>query len=498
MGKDQFSLKNSGYSSYSRRRKRKFLRILPYIILGSILAILLCIAGYLYMRNKSLEARGASIAEVLTGANPSGPADSDNPGIAGESSSEESSSADAYSESLESYLSRAGLLAAGYDYDGAIAMLSESPYASDEQVTAAIAGYEENKTALVRADPKKVTHVFFHSLIIDTSKAFDGDSREKGYNQVMTTKDEFMKILQSMYDRGFVLVRLHDVAYETTGEDGNPHFVEGNIMLPPGKQPFVMSQDDVCYYEYMEKDGFATKMIIGEDGRPTNEMKLDDGSVLVGSYDLVPLLQDFIDEHPDFSYKGAKAVIAFTGYNGILGYRTAASYNTDEYKAKHPGFDYEKEREEAAKVAECLKENGFELASHSWGHRNMGTISMEHFRADTDKWEAEVETLTGPCDIILFPFGSDIGGWKPYDTSSERYQYLHSKGFRYFCNVDSSQYWVQIGDDYMRQGRRNLDGFRMYYDLPETNPTKDHLSDLFDVSEVFDRRRPTPVPKMSE
>ena len=29
-------------------------------------------------------------------------------------------------------------------------------------------------------------------------------------------------------------------------------------------------------------------MIIGEDGRPTNEMKLDDGSVLVGSYDLVP------------------------------------------------------------------------------------------------------------------------------------------------------------------------------------------------------------------
>ena len=452
------------------------------------------------MRNKSLEARGASNGQIITGTAPSGQPGTDGP--AGESSSEESTDADdgssEDSESLEGYLSRAGLLAAGYDYDGAVALLSGSPYASDEQVTAAIAGYEESKASLVRVDPKKVTHVFFHSLIMDTSKAFDGDSREKGYNQVMTTKEEFMKILQSMYDRGFVLVRLHDVAYETTGEDGNPHFVEGNIMLPPGKQPFVMSQDDVCYYEYMEKDGFATKMIIGEDGRPTNEMKQDDGSILVGSYDLVPLLQDFIDEHPDFSYKGARAVIAFTGYNGILGYRTAASYNTDEYKEKHPDFDYEKEREEAAKVAECLKANGFELASHSWGHRNMGTISMEHFRTDTDKWEAEVETLTGPCDIILFPFGSDIGGWMPYDTSGERYQYLHSKGFRYFCNVDSSQYWVQIGDDYMRQGRRNLDGFRMYYDLPETNPTKDHLSDLFDVSEVFDRRRPTPVPKMSE
>ena len=120
-----------------------------------------------------------------------------------------------------------------------------------------------------------------------------------------------------MYERGFVLVRLHDVAYEVTAEDGSKHFQEGDIMLPEGKKPFVMSQDDVCYYEYMDGDGFASRMIIGEDGKPTNEMKMDDGSVSVGSYDLVPLLDDFIKEHPDFSYRGAKACIAFTGYNGI-------------------------------------------------------------------------------------------------------------------------------------------------------------------------------------
>ena len=48
---------------------------------------------------------------------------------------------------------------------------------------------------------------------MDEDKAFDGDSDERGYNQVMTTADEFLKILQSMYDKGFVLVRLHDIAY---------------------------------------------------------------------------------------------------------------------------------------------------------------------------------------------------------------------------------------------------------------------------------------------
>lgn len=480
------SLGSVGFSARGGRSRRRHggSSKLPYLILIGILIVLLGIAAFLWVRRSPAEHVSSVPAATET--------DSENGVI-----SLDNASAPA-DDSLEGVIAQAKLLADGYDYDGAINLLSSSTYASDESVTAAIDEYNATKETLVRADPCKVTHVFFHTLIMDTSKAFDGDSREKGYNQVMTTKDEFMKILQSMYERGFVLVRLHDVAYEVTAEDGSKHFQEGDIMLPEGKKPFVMSQDDVCYYEYMDGDGFASRMIIGEDGKPTNEMKMDDGSVSVGSYDLVPLLDDFIKEHPDFSYRGAKACIAFTGYNGILGYRTDSAYNTDEYKAEHPDFNFEEERANAAKVVQCLRDDGFEIASHSWGHRNMGTIPMDKFREDTDKWANEVETLTGPCDIILFPFGSDIGDWHPYDTSSECFQYLYNKGFRYFCNVDSSQYFVQIGDDYMRQGRRNLDGYRMYYDLPESGVGGDHLSDLFDVNEVFDRSRPTPVPKMTE
>ena len=68
---------------------------------------------------------------------------------------------------------------------------------------------------------------------------------------------------------------------------------------------------------------------------------------------------------------------------------------------------------------------------------------------------------------------------------------MRDKGFRYFCTVDSNQYWVQVGGDYLRQGRRNLDGYRMWRDL--TEPDKPRLSDLFDVKDVFDKTRPTPV-----
>lgn len=388
--------------------------------------------------------------------------------------------------SLDQLLNEAERIAAGYDYDQAIEILKSSQYyGNDQRVDTAIAEYENIKANLKACDITQVTHVFFHTLVIDESKAFDGDADEKGYNQVMTTKDEFLKILDSMYEKGYVLVRLHDMAEMTAGENGTKMTAK-TILLPEGKKPFVMSQDDVCYYEYMDGDGFATRMVIGDDGKPTCEMKMDDGTVQRGAFDLVPILEEYIQTHPDFSYKGARAVIAFTGYQGILGYRTAASYSDSP--------TYEQDRQTAAAVAQCLRDNGWELASHSWGHRDLGTIDWDKFKTDCDKWDSEVRTLIGPTDIILFPFGADVGDWHPYQNDNERFRYLVNLGFSYFCNVDSSQYWVQIGDNFLRQGRRNLDGYRMWMDITAGSDTsKRKLDDLFRAEDVFSPNRPTPV-----
>ena len=68
------------------------------------------------------------------------------------------------------------------------------------------------KKSLVEYPLEKITHVFFHTLIEDTSRAFDGDSKSGNYNQVMTTVSEFNKIIQIMYDKGYVLVSPHDMA----------------------------------------------------------------------------------------------------------------------------------------------------------------------------------------------------------------------------------------------------------------------------------------------
>ena len=406
-------------------------------------------------------------------------------------SGQENVSAD---QAADTPLAQAELMAAQYDYDGAIALLQEQPdYSSNTQMQEAVASYEETRATCTEYPLEQITHVFFHTLIRDTSKAFDGDSKEAGYNQVMTTISEFNGIIQSMYEKGYVMVSVHDMA--TVNEDGS--MSRGSILLPPGKKPFVLSQDDVSYYHYMDGDGMATKLILTEDGQVKNEYIEDDGSVSVGDYDMVPLIDAFVEEHPDFSYHGRKGILAMTGYNGVLGYRTDIAYKTGEnldenqkqWLDAHPDFDYDKEVAEATAVAEAMKANGWEFASHTWGHLNAESSSAEKLQQDNEKWEAYVAPVLGKTDIIVFAFGADIGGWEGYDASNPKFAYFKSRGYHYYCNVDSSQYWVQITGQYLRQGRRNLDGYRMYY-----NP--DMLTDLFDVNEVWDASRPTPVPPM--
>ena len=211
---------------------------------------------------------------------------------------------------------------------------------------------------------------------------------------------------------------------------------------------------------------------------------------------MVPLIDTFVDEHPDFSYRGAKGIVALTGYNGVLGYFTDIAYKTREdldenqikYLQENPDFDYDEQVAQAREVAQAIHADGWEFASHTWGHINVGECSLERLQTDTQKWMDYVKPIVEPVDTIIFAFGSDICGVEDY--AGEKFDYLKSQGFDYYCNVDSSQYWVQLRDTYLRMGRRNLDGYRMYYN-PEL------LSDLFDAKAVFDKTRPVPVPPMS-
>ena len=96
-----------------------------------------------------------------------------------------------------------------------------------------------------------VEHLFFHPIIAYPQWAFHdcnaSQDQRYGLDDWMVTVDEYNKILQSVYDKGYILVAMEDVWSEVTDESGT-HMVRNTLMLPEGKKPLVISFDDVNYY----------------------------------------------------------------------------------------------------------------------------------------------------------------------------------------------------------------------------------------------------------
>ncbi len=408
------------------------------------------------------------------------------------------------SAEAQKMISDAQLLAAGYDYDGAIGMLmSISGYDTDASIQQMITDYTTQRDACVAVEPTTVPHIFYHSLLNSTAKAFDvealGQGAVDGYNAWMVTVDEFDKITQRLYDAGYVYVRLRDLVIQTTDADGVVHFTPNTeLKLPEGKKAIVLSVDDCSYYHSYAPASFPEKLVLDENGDVKCLYTDPAGNTSVGDYDVVPRLNSFLKEHPDGAYHGARGILAMTGYNGVFGYRTDTDYLLQEnlmedqraWLDSHPDYNYDQDVADATAVADALKEEGWEFASHTWGHLSVTDKSVDTLRTDNEKWVATVEPITGPVDTIIFAHGNDIGNWEGY-SDNEKYDYYNSVGYHFYCNVDGSvPYWVQITDRYVRQGRIDVDGYRLYLAM---NGEDSSLSELINLDGVFNESRPTPV-----
>ena len=408
------------------------------------------------------------------------------------------------SAEAQKMISDAQLLAAGYDYDGAIGMLmSISGYDTDASIQQMITDYTTQRDACVAVEPTTVPHIFYHSLLNSTAKAFDvealGQGAVDGYNAWMVTVDEFDKITQRLYDAGYVYVRLRDLVIQTTDADGVVHFTPNTeLKLPEGKKAIVLSVDDCSYYHSYAPASFPEKLVLDENGDVKCLYTDPAGNTSVGDYDVVPRLNSFLKEHPDGAYHGARGILAMTGYNGVFGYRTDTDYLLQEnlmedqraWLDSHPDYNYDQDVADATAIADALKEEGWEFASHTWGHLSVTDKSVDTLRTDNEKWVATVEPITGPVDTIIFAHGNDIGNWEGY-SDNEKYDYYNSVGYHFYCNVDGSvPYWVQITDRYVRQGRIDVDGYRLYLAM---NGEDSSLSELINLDGVFNESRPTPV-----
>jgi hypothetical protein len=286
-----------------------------------------------------------------------------------------------------------------------------------------------------------VEHLFFHPLIAYPQLAFDDDSLSKGYNDWFTTIPEFKRILDSLYIKDFILIHLEDV-YEEKTVDGKKTVVKKTLMLPKGKKPLVISIDDLNYYSYMIENGNVFKLILDSDGNVATYSKNPVGEEIVSrDNEIIPIVDRFVEAHPDFSLNGAKGVIALTGYEGILGYRTQAGSPTRET-----------EKTIALMVVKRLKETGWTFGSHSYGHIDVGKISLNRLKQDTARWKSEVEPLVGKTPLFFYPYGSRV------DYGSDKFNFLVNSGYKIISAVGPTSY-TKVIDGAYTMDRRQMDGF---------------------------------------
>lgn len=380
-------------------------------------------------------------------------------------------------EEAEYLLEQAAIKASGYDYQGAIEMLDS--FSGDmnkfTQILSDRGKYSQLLSTVVEiTNYGQLPNLSFNVLIADPARAFKDEKYASAYNQNFVTVDEFSKILDQLYANGYVLVNFDSFVEKTTDAAGNVSYTTKPIYLPSDKKPFMLTETLVNYFGYMidsdddgkadaKGGGFASKMIV-KDGEITCEMVDAEGNTVYGAYDLVPILNEFIEEHPDFAYRGARATLAVTGKEGIFGHRI----NKGDTAAVAA----------ATELVQELRSQGYLIACNTYENLNYDKNKATDIQADLKSWTDEITPVLGNVDILVFARGSDIS-----DYTGPKFNVLYSSGFRYFISSATKGIpSTEVNRTYIRQYRIMVTGSLMV-NSPST------LSNYFKVADVISGER---------
>ena len=293
-------------------------------------------------------------------------------------------------------------------------------------------------------DAGDVLHLSFPVLTLESE---DGAPRSGGLSV-----SEFKEILQDLYGKGYVLVDIYSLTEQTP--DG---YAAAQVMVPDGKKPLVLSQYDVSYST--ANDGRANAMMRTSAGDILCTYINASGETVNGEVDVVPILENFLTQHPDFSYKGARGILGVTGYQGLLGYQIVKDENiitevaieepgteqTENGYTEIPEEDYAEETEgtetdeseEASEgsAVDLIGEAGKPQESESSGGETESTSTAKEGKTESDRI---ISTNKEMIEGILGTLRSD--GWRIAGNSYG----LVSYGSSYDVMEEDAKTWAEV------------------------------------------------------
>lgn len=438
---------------YIRRRKREKKRIFKEVYLPAIIAgLALCLI---------LSFIVGSVSNAIT-------LKKNKDSMDQQQAQQQASAADAAEAEYKRLMAKVEGLLTEYNYDGAAQELktfqkSDTSGKFTTQIDTKLRQIVTEQDQLTEIkDISGIPNLSFHVLMADASRACNKDvsgaDLAGSYNKNFVSVEEFSRILNQLYSSNYVLVDFDSFLDRNVGQDGNVNFFAKSIFLPQGKKPVMITETMVNYFEYMvdpDKDGkldgsghgFANKLVLDDFGNIKAAYVDSSGQSLVGNYDLVPVLESFIEEHPDFVYQGARAILAVTGSEGVFGYRTNTSY-----VSRFGQSFYDTEVAEAKKIVAALREKGYTIASYTYSNQDYRKMNTLQIQAEVTNWTNQITPVLGTVDTIVFARGSDIEAY-----SGTTFDVLYNSGLRIFLNSGSSPR-VDVNTNFVKQTRLMVTG----------------------------------------
>lgn len=303
----------------------------------------------------------------------------------------------------------------------------------------------------------EIAHFFVHEIVKDEDLAFaETNSLSHHFDKDCITHIEYKRFLEEMHKSGYALIDIYDVVgYDN---EGNPY--KKDVYFPANKKPLLLSFDDMTYDS--RGRGVCDKIIVDSNDKMASFTKSANPQIEYDK-DNISILENFIENNPDFSYKNARAIICPTGYNGILGYRI--NWDNPNHKT---------ETEKVKPVIKKLKELGYRFGSHTFGHIQVGYSSCEAIKNDLKKYNEQILPIIDKTDILCFPCGSRT-------VNQQKIEILKSFGYKIMlCIGLSTDYQSKFGTLFL--DRKVIDGHAL-------RSFHANYSQYFDTYVVYDNQK---------
>ncbi|MCR4689124.1 MAG: hypothetical protein K5745_06160 [Saccharofermentans sp.] len=299
------------------------------------------------------------------------------------------------------------------------------------------------------------------ALIANEETAF-ADSYVNNESGLYLTGPEFQAILEQLYQEGYCLVNAEDLI-----DMSDPGFLlERNLVIPEGKKPLIIVIENLCYSATAYDCGICRRLVLNDKGEVCGEYAVtnergDEELVISRTAESIGILDTFIEQHPDFTYDGARGIISVSGFENCFGYIVSEDEIDDHNQAlatqniqpvDPTAEEIASNCETVRAIANVLKDNGWQFASCTYGYiTDARSCDMDTIQQDTQKWLEQIGALLGETHMIVYPGGNYIYG------TDDRAVYLKNLGFRIFFGIGSRPYYT-YGDNYLYFDRAIISG----------------------------------------